>query len=251
MNIKGVSLGFLFLFSVPALSQDIPAIQTDRPDQTECPFIVPAGYLQGEVGFNYERTDVNEKNLLYPTVLWRYGINSRFEFRFITELAGSELNSKSVSGLNPVRMGFKVLLAEEKGLIPQTAFIGHLIFPDLASTDLKGDFYASTFRFVMAHTISRTLSLSYNVGAEWDGFTPDPSFIYTLSAAMQLSDKVGCYTELYGYFPQLAGPDHRADAGFTFFLKKNLMLDISGGVGVTNKSPDYYGSVGFSFRIPK
>lgn len=251
MKSKIISFGVLFLFAVPAFSQDIPLIQTDRPDQTECPFIVPAGYLQGEIGFNYERAGANEKNLLYPTVLWRYGINSRFEFRLITELVGSELADEKISGLNPVRMGFKVLLVEEKGLIPQTGFIGHLILPDLASSEFKGNFYASTFRFVMAHTISPTLSLSYNVGAEWDGFTPDPSFIYTLSAAMQLSEKVGCYTELYGFFPQLAGPDHRADAGVSYFLKKNLMLDISGGIGITEKSPDYYGSVGFSFRIPK
>ena len=37
------------------LGQDLPSIQTDRPDQTECPFITPRSYFQFENGFSYEK----------------------------------------------------------------------------------------------------------------------------------------------------------------------------------------------------
>ena len=38
----------LFLFwSFAAFAQSEGRIETDRPDQTECPFIVKKGYLQG------------------------------------------------------------------------------------------------------------------------------------------------------------------------------------------------------------
>ena len=33
-------------------AQDLPSIQTDRPDQTECPFITPRHYFQLENGFS-------------------------------------------------------------------------------------------------------------------------------------------------------------------------------------------------------
>lgn len=240
----------LLLLSVRARCQEIPVIQTDRPDQTECPFIVPPGYIQGEAGVAYEDVDGSEVNYLYPTVLWRYGLNSHVELRMITELAGNKIPGKSISGLNPIRVGFKALLCEEKGIIPQTAFIGHLILPTVASKDFKSKYYATTFRFLMAHTLSKRVSIGYNLGAEWDGLTPDPSFIYTFTGGFSLTDRIGCYGEFYGFFPQFDKPDHRADAGLNFFFGKNIMLDISGGIGITPNSPDYYGSLGFSFRLP-
>lgn len=61
------------LFAAITLSaQEIPPIQTDRPDQTETPNLVPAKHFQLESGFNYEKVDNAENNYLYPTILWKY-----------------------------------------------------------------------------------------------------------------------------------------------------------------------------------
>ena len=59
------SIVFLFFnlaVFATAYAQNLPAIQLDRPDQTECPFIVPAKYFQFENGFNVEKINGNEKN---------------------------------------------------------------------------------------------------------------------------------------------------------------------------------------------
>uniref|UniRef100_UPI0040487B1B hypothetical protein n=1 Tax=Flavobacterium sp. TaxID=239 RepID=UPI0040487B1B len=60
------------------------SIQTDRPDQTETPAIVPKNMLQIETGFNYqkENNDVSSSNL--PTILIKYGVNDILEIRLIT-----------------------------------------------------------------------------------------------------------------------------------------------------------------------
>ena len=45
----------LLLFALSFLAvrgQQTGRIETDRPDQTECPFIVKKGYIQAEMGFN-------------------------------------------------------------------------------------------------------------------------------------------------------------------------------------------------------
>jgi hypothetical protein len=66
--------------------QKLPSIQLDRPDQTECPFITPKKYIQIENGFTIENKDKNQKTYYYPSSLWKFGVNEKFELRLITGL---------------------------------------------------------------------------------------------------------------------------------------------------------------------
>ena len=97
--------------------QSLPAIQLDRPDQTECPFITPKKYIQIENGFTIENFDQNQKSYNYPSTLWKYGINEKFELRLITELVSEKTNGNTNTGLLPITIGFKTSLFEEKGFI--------------------------------------------------------------------------------------------------------------------------------------
>jgi hypothetical protein len=241
-------ISILFLSNY-ARSQDLPSIQTDRPDQTECPFITPVNYFQFENGFTYERVSKNSQTIVAPTILSKFGINDHFELRLITEFVMEENNSAKISGINPVLIGFKARLLEEKGIIPTTSFIGHLGLPKLASPELKATYYSPEFRFTMQHTISDRQTLSYNLGAEWNGETPEPTFIYTLTTGFSLTEKIGAYIEFFGFIPQIEKPDHRFDGGLTYLLNPNHQLDISGGFGLSKTSPDYYVAVGYSFRF--
>jgi hypothetical protein len=230
-------------------AQDLPSIQTDRPDQTECPFITPKGYLQFENGFSYEKTNGNANEIVAPTILTKFGINDHFELRLITEYVFDSENSNKISGINPVLIGFKSRLFEEKGLIPTTSFIGHLGLPKVASPELKATYYSPEFRFTMQHTISDRQTLSYNLGAEWNGATPEPTFIYTLTTGYSFTEKIGGYIEFYGFIPQIEKPDHRFDAGLNYLFNSNHQLDVSGGFGLSKVSPKYYFALGYSFRF--
>src|SRR6187402_1829792 len=154
-----------------SLAQEKEPIETDRPDQTETPAIVPKGMFQMENGFSFEKTNGDSEVLLLPSSLIKYGLNDRFEFRLIAEFASEKTNDNKISGINPVLVGFKVAIAEEKGIWPKVSFISHLMIPDLASSELKTAYYAPRFRFTMQHTLSDKISLGYNLGAEWDGET--------------------------------------------------------------------------------
>ncbi|PVX45791.1 outer membrane putative beta-barrel porin/alpha-amylase [Flavobacterium sp. 103] len=232
-----------------AISQDLPSIQTDRPDQTECPFITPKGYLQFENGFSYEKIDGDSKSIVAPTILTKFGINDHFELRLITEYSIEKNNSSKISGINPVLIGFKTRLFEEKGIIPTTSFITHLGLPKLASSDLKATYYTPEFRFTMQHTISDRQTLSYNLGAEWSGVTLEPTFIYTLTTGYSFSEKIGGYIEFFGFIPQIEKPDHRFDGGLTYLFNPNHQLDVSAGFGLSKISPEYYFALGYSFRF--
>jgi len=230
-------------------AQDLPSIETDRPDQTESPSIVPKNYLQFENGFSYEKTDKHSNEYILPSTLTKFGINDHLELRLITEFMIEDDIDEKTTGLAPVMVGFKTRLFEEKGIIPLTSFIAHLSLPKLASKNFKTEYYAPEFRFTMQHTISEKQTLSYNLGAEWDGISPEPTFIYTLTSGFEFTEKLSAYVELYGFVPQLQQADHRFDAGLTYLLNPNHQLDISGGFGLSETSPDYFIALGYSFRF--
>ena len=238
-----------YMFQSNCHAQDLPSIQTDRPDQTECPFITPVNYLQFENGFVYEKVSSNSKAIVAPTILTKFGINDHFELRLITEYSMEENNSNKISGINPILIGFKTRLLEEKGIIPTTSFIGHLGLPKLASKEMKAMYYSPEFRFTMQHTISNRQTLSYNLGAEWNGYTPEPTFIYTLTTGYSFTEKIGGYIEFFGFIPQIEKPDHRFDGGLTYLFNPNHQLDISAGFGLSKNSPKHYVALGYSFRF--
>lgn len=239
-------LTFLCINTVHA--QETEPIQTDRPDQTECPFIVPKRYLQVETGFGYEKLNKQSSSVMMPSILFKYGITEKTELRLITEIERLKDQVNRNTGLNPVTIGFKTNIAKEKGGIPNTSFIGHLTLPNVASCENKSSFYATSFRFTMQHTLTPKLSLAYNLGAEWDGETPAPTFIYTLTTGFSIGKKTGSFIEIYGFAPQHDAADHRLDGGFTFLLTDNILFDIAAGIGLSNNSPPFFLGTGFSFR---
>ena len=185
---KACYILLILLLTAVGYSQEVAPIQTDRPDQTETAAIVPAGLFQIETGFSYQRESSNEKSFGLPSILWKYGVNENFELRVITEFNSEKLKQGTQSGFAPVLLGFKTKLANEKGIIPQTSFIAHVGLPNVSSKNYKTEFFAPQFRFAMLHTLSNKATFSYNLGAEWDGFSPEPVFIYSSSFGFALSD---------------------------------------------------------------
>jgi Putative MetA-pathway of phenol degradation len=241
---------FILVSMTVLKSQNLAPIATDRPDQTECPFIVPKGFLQAENGLVYEKTNPTSSVMVHPSILWKYGISGNFEFRLVTEIISEKtVNQPITIGLTPITIGFKTKIAEEKGLLPLVSFIGHLDVPNWASKEFQTSYFAPSFRFTMQHTLSEKLILAYNLGAEWDGETPQTTFIYTLTSGYSISEKLGVYLEFYGFAPREQVPDHRFDGGLTYLINSNIMVDISGGFGISENAPINYLSLGFSYRF--
>lgn len=233
------------------------ALEADRPDQTETPAIVPRKHFQFEMGFIYEedkQVDLMQQSFTYPTLLAKYGVNKNFELRLIIEHSGTSVknqgNKTKIRGLAPLQIGLKAKLLEEKGIVPQTSLIMHVALPGVASQGLRSNYVAPNFRLVMQHTLSENISLSYNLGAEWDGVSPASTGIYTLTSGFKLSEKWGTYIELYGFLPEQSVASHSFDGGICFYPRPNIMLDISAGFGINEYAPDYFVGCGFSLRLP-
>ncbi len=229
-------------------------IETDRPDQTETPFLTPRGWAQIEAGFNKENVTDQAYILVHPTALLKYGVSKKFELRLeaneVTDYTPLIPQPKTTSGLLPVEVGGKLFLAGERGLRPKTSLIAHVGLPFFSSRAFHTPHLAPSFRFVMQTTLTQTIGLGYNVGAEWDGTSTTPSWLYTIAPGFNIGNRWYAYVEAFGYIIKNAKPQHNLDAGVAFFVSDNTKLDVSGGLGLSPDTFKNYMAIGFSFRLP-
>ncbi|HMK26869.1 MAG TPA: hypothetical protein VK483_12640, partial [Chitinophagaceae bacterium] len=131
------------------LNAQVEKIDTDRPDQTESVATVPNHYFQAEFGFNKENLSGKNYDLIHPTALLKYGLK-KFEFRLEVTCKSSYEHfipdPKWTTGFDPVEIGFKAALWEEKKLLPKTSLIVSLGIPALASESFKTDHLIPSFR---------------------------------------------------------------------------------------------------------
>jgi hypothetical protein len=239
------------MISLLALAQEPPEkMETDRPDQTESPSIVPKDWLQFESGIVREQRSDGALYTL-PTLLSKYGVLKKLELRLITEYTSLYRQHFTDSfGLSPIAVGFKYNLIEEHGLMPQISFIAHNHFNRLASRHYKGlTFFATAFRFTMQHTLSSHIGLGYNLGTEWESTDAPPAWIYTLAPGIEWAGNWYAYIEVFGSVRKGEKPEHNFDGGLAYHLSDNMRADLSAGVGLTQNSFDHYVALGFSFRV--
>lgn len=252
----------LFITINFCIAQDqISELVTDRPDQTESSVVVPHKTLQLETGFVLESKESDEqkhKNYALNTSLFRYGLlentELRLGFEYLKEDHLVKANDSSIirNGFGPLYTGFKTYIVEEKGILPEIAFLGAMVLPFSANKDFKPEYPAANLRFAFSHTLTEKLSLGYNLGAEWDGESAIPAYFYSVALGIGLTDKLGFYVESYGLIPHDTDiKEHLLDGGLTYLILPNFQLDLSGGVGLGDDTIDNFFSFGFSYRFPK
>ena len=248
----------LITFTVKA-QETVPKLITDRPDQTESSTVVPFRSLQIETGFvmeNDESTISKHTSFAYNTTLLRYGLFENMELRLGLEYLGEKIIYKNIdlqdtySGISPLYLGFKTKIAEENGWMPEIAFLGAMVLPFTADKEYKPSYPAANMRFSFAHTLSDRFSLGYNLGAEWDGESVIPSYFYSIALGIGITDKLGMFIESYGLILEEGKGEHLLDMGFTYLIKPNIQLDISGGIGLNDETINNFISAGLSLRLP-
>jgi Putative MetA-pathway of phenol degradation len=230
-------------------------IDTDRPDQTESAFLVPPGWLQFELGFNkHGSNDTFPQEYFLPTLLSKYGINKYVELRLITTVQSVKAYTPAKGdywdkGLQPVQIGAKLHIAKAKGLFPQTALIFHFALPRMASVTKRINRLAPNFRFTMQSGITDNMALGYNLGAEWDGFSSTPAWIYTFAPGFNIGKRWYGYVEAFGSVKKNEKPQHSVDAGIAWYANNDVKIDFSGGKSLNENALPWYVAVGASARL--
>lgn len=258
---KSLRLLIALALSTSTFAQEVQELNsplvTDRPDATEASSTVGKGVLQFETGGLYETFEENNtknENYTYNTMLIRYGILENLELRLgwdfvegVTTVNGNKLDDV-LSGLSPLLLGLKIDIAEENGIMPEIALIGHVFPLFSASADYRPEYTGVDFRLSLAHTLSEKSSLGYNIGAEWGNDSPEAAAIYTIAYGYSFNDAFGMYAELYGDFPEDNSANHYWDAGMTYLVNNDLQLDAYVGTSITD-GQDLLLGLGLSYRI--
>jgi len=242
---------------------------TDRPHIAESPILVAKGVLQWESGFQISRTNTSfsrTKDITYNTTLVRLGLSRRFEARFEMAYQGtrslkntddtSTVNTNGFSGLN---VASKVFLFDEKGFRPKGTLLYGLSLPYIGSRAYRPANTGGFMEFLFLNEITHYYEFEYNVGIEWSGDSKQAAYTYALNNEFMITQKFNLFAEIYGSVTENNGSDnrfngtfihdHRLNGGFWYLFTKDLQVDVSGGVGLSKISPDYYVAVGLSNRF--
>ncbi len=244
-------LFFLLAISLNVFTQEqLPDMATDRPDQTEASSIVPHKHIQLESGFVYEFTNKLQDNITYNTSLFRYGLLKQAELRFQADYTGIKYNGGDslVNGFAPLKVGTKIYITEEKGLLPEISVIVGFLLPNIGKKSLQAPYTTPAFRIAASHSVTEMFSLGCNVGAEWGGTELFPDYFYSLVGAFSVTDKLGAFIEGYGYLPEIGGGSLLGDGGLTYKITPDFQLDVSAGLGITKDAPGGFVNAGFSWR---
>jgi len=246
---------FFFLFALllcaaAATAQMTEEIETDRPDQTETPLLVPRKFIQAEFGMNAEKYGAGRSQLVHPASLLKYGLSNRFELRLETTVLTEHLPyipaTKTNTLLQPVEVGTKVRLFEEKGARPKVSLIAHIGLPFAASKQFRAGTPSYSARLSLQNSLTRSISLGYNLGVEK---SDEPTAIfYTFAPGFSLGEKWYAYVEVFGSFANNVA-EHNLDGGLAYFISHNTKIDLSSGFGLGDSPLKNYVAIGLSFRL--
>lgn len=251
-------------------------IATDRPDITESAFITPVGWFQYEGGYQFSNSVDNlstKTNRHQIEEVLRFGLTERFEVRAVINtntIAYASLtiiiDPAVVRGIDPVTVGFKYNLASESDRMPQTTWLSHLSFPQVAFGDYRAVTQVNTVfheqRLMMEKGITDRFGLATNIGVAGtmsgsNGFINEGMFSF--AAGYDLGNNWGMYAEYFMDWQLIAGQffyTPYVDGGITKLLSNDLQLDIYAGYdlsetfGTRLPTTGWFIGTGVSYRLP-
>jgi hypothetical protein len=259
-------------------SQDDSITSVDHSKITLSTDIIPEWKVQAEVGGSCWYTEFDyfflpgteyESAMTYynlrinnPSLAFRVGIFRNIEIRmglvFIQEFNGTlprrhdyyETRNGFYSG-GPIEAGIKYNFLERNKYLPEASLNVNLFIP-AGNYYFHMDYVSPSFKLLLKKEISKYFTIGGNLGYGWnvyDYFT-DKYGNYSISIDAKLSKRLNAFAEIYSYFQYKQTPDHRAGGGFTYRFSRNVMANIAGGFGLSDRSPDLYGSGGIGFLFP-
>lgn len=234
----------LFLSSAAVFAQDSDPMITDRPTQSAASTVLPLGTAIIEYGFIYESVgDITNTTL--ANLHARVGLLKFAELRITQNIqqVKNDVTDTKISGLSPITLGTKVHLVTERGAMPQTSIIGQVTL-DNGKNEFRPGKAIPEVRLNFSNALGEYWSLGYNVGMRF----PEDNTTTLYSAVLGYSFLPGwtAFAEPYGFFYE-NDSDHRFNTGLIYLVSNNFQVDITGGIGLSDISPDAF--IGFGAAI--
>ena len=229
-------------FSLNGIAQELPI----QPEET--PYLLKPWQIQLENSLALRNETKTTNTIILPNTLFKMGILEKLEFRFGLEHQLVHIETQQ-NGFNPFIVGFKTKLWKEYKALPEAALVAQTTIPKWATHEFQQDHWAPELQVLLQGNYTESFSMNYNFGTKWDGFTSNPFYTYKITAGYMLTKKWCLYAEVFGH-QHVESPSHVSyNNGLMFQINENMMLDVSGGLGINKEAPRSFCALIFSFRL--
>jgi hypothetical protein len=249
-------------FAVSSARADDDTINPDRPNVANSSQVVGASHVQLETGLEWDRQrdpDAHVRTLTTPTLL-RIGLSDALELR--VETAGRTIDHASdpATGQHTVDAGWaesaagvKWHIAGQDGMRPSVGIIAEVALPT-GTKALRGTGFRPSLNVPLEWDLGGDWSLGVMPGVGRDSDDAGAHYTYGVFAAAlgkAFSERLHGFAELAT--PRIARADHggtqaQADAGVSWLVNKDCMLDVMVVHGLNRNTPDLSLAFGVSVR---
>jgi hypothetical protein len=254
-NARAIILACLCCIAVNSKAQYTEMMRTLRPGFTVSPWTVGDRVFQVHVGFTkgwgekstdgsvlYHNNQVADLNLCL-------GLGEKFELEafgaYKDEHAEQDYIPSTTSGFNMVALGGRYNI-RDGGLNGFSAGLQGLLKFPVQSTDFRVKHITPRLLLLLGFNPGNIITLTGNIGLEYDGKNDNPTVLYGIKSAFMLSGRLGCFIEAYNN--NLYTYKH-LDIGMYLYATNNFQLDISTGLGFRKQQYDSFFSLGLSYRF--
>ena len=242
-----LSAGIILICSYGLAAQNV--INTDRPDQSDGTHIVEKNLFQLETGLQFSKFDEVTTGFDNVTLI-RFGVTRRFEVRLMNQYSVVNDGSKT-SGFRPLTISFKNQLCDQKGLLPKITLVSYFRLPVTLSPGFKGDHLGYTFTCALRHDLVPNIKIYGNLGINRDQESTDISYLATLEANYNLTDRFSSFVEYFGNYAAHSSSSNGMDFGFIYAIKNNFAVDLAVGSSTMSLESNRFISFGISARLPR
>ncbi|MBE2255737.1 MAG: transporter [Ignavibacteria bacterium] len=264
-----------FLFTKVIYPQSINKIATDRSYSSKTAYTIPEKNLQIELGFTFENIESEykpdivagdpyfiktDRKISVPAFLIRYGVSDFIELRTggefkvinsqITEMNSGYKWDSDERDFENFSLGAKFNIQREKNFIPQIALTVENVIPSFDS-EKRINLINPKLAIYFSNNLSKNFLIGYNGGVNIikDG---ESNAFYSFSLNGNIFNEFEMFAEFFGTnFLNSGETSNYLKGGFSYLIKNNLLLDISGGKKLNKEFNEYFAGAGLTFRMPK
>jgi hypothetical protein len=226
---------FLFLFQSSTIYSQLI---TDRPSQTDSPFLIESGYIQVETGISVEKTQSMINSLV------RIGILNGVELRINSNyIINDEISFEKKSSFGDFELGSKFKILDNDQIKTNIGFLTYLSIPT-APEVFSNKEYGFSNKLLVTHNLTSDSQIGYNLGYK-KFINYDAKYIYSIVYGKSL----GQFSVFFEFFGDSSSETSNStfDSGLTYLVDNNKQLDLSIGKGLNNDL--FFVTLGFSIRI--